>query len=200
MRDMIKPSFVLFLVCLVVTAALALTYNITKETIEARAASDAESARKEVLADADSFSQLDEGQVESIIESNPELNLIKEVFQGIKADKVTGYVFSVTNKGYGGEIDIIVGIDAAGTITGVKVAEHSETPGLGSKATDQAFLSQLTGIAPEGTLNVVKNKGSDKDEDIVAVSGATISSKAIVEATQAALDFYKELVIEGGAS
>lgn len=200
MRDMIKPSFILFLVCMVVTAALALTYNITKDTIEARAISDAESARKEVLADADSFSQLDEGQVESIIESNPELNLIKEVFQGIKADKVTGYVFSVTNKGYGGEIDIIVGIDAAGTITGVKVAEHSETPGLGSKATDQAFLSQLTGIAPEGTLNVVKNKGSDKDEDIVAVSGATISSKAIVEATQAALDFYKELVIEGGAS
>jgi electron transport complex protein RnfG len=185
---------------LVVTAALALTYNITKETIEARAASDAESARKEVLADADSFSQLDEGQVESIIESNPELNLIKEVYQGVKADKIAGYVFSVTNKGYGGEIDVIIGIDAAGTITGVKVSEHNETAGLGSKATEQAFLSRFTGIAPKGALNVVKIKGSDKDEDIAAVSGATISSKAIVGAAQAALDFYRELIKQGGVS
>ena len=136
MRDMIKPSLILFLVCLVVTAALALTYNITIDTIEARAASDAESARKEVLADADTFNQVGEAQIKSIIESNPELNLIKEVYQGVKADKIAGYVFSVTNKGYGGEIDVIIGIDAAGTITGVKVSEHNETAGLGSKATE----------------------------------------------------------------
>ena len=79
MRDMIKPSLILFLVCLVVTAALALTYNITIDTIEARAASDAESARKEVLADADTFNQVGEAQIKSIIESNPELNLIKKL-------------------------------------------------------------------------------------------------------------------------
>lgn len=200
MRDMIKPSLVLFLVCLFVTAALALTYNITKDTIKARAAADAESARKEVLADAETFIQVDEAQIMSIIEKNPELDVAKEVFEGMKENQTIGYVFSVTNKGYGGEIDVIVGIDAAGMITGIKIVEHSETAGLGSKVTEDTFLSQLVGIAPERALKVVKNKGSNNDEDIVAVSGATISSKAVVGAVQAALDLYRELVKQGGAT
>ena len=200
MRDMIKPSLVLFLVCLFVTAALALTYNITKDTIKARAAADAESARKEVLADAETFIQVDEAQIMSIIEKNPELDVAKEVFEGMKENQTIGYVFSVTNKGYGGEIDVIVGIDAAGMITGIKIVEHSETAGLGSKVTEDTFLSQLVGITPERALKVVKNKGSNNDEDIVAVSGATISSKAVVGAVQAALDLYRELVKQGGAT
>jgi len=197
---MIKPSLVLFLVCLFVTAALALTYNITKDTIKARAAADAESARKEVLADAETFIQVDEAQIMSIIEKNPELDVAKEVFEGMKENQTIGYVFSVTNKGYGGEIDVIVGIDAAGMITGIKIVEHSETAGLGSKVTEDTFLSRLIGITPEGTLKVVKIKGSNRDEEIVAVSGATISSRAVVGAVQAALDLYRELVKQGGAT
>jgi len=200
MRDIIKPSVILFIICLIVTAALAFTFNITKDTIAARASLDAENARKEVLVDAESFRQLEDAQIESIVKNNPKTQIVKEVFEGIKAEKIIGYVFSVTNKGYGGEIDVIVGIDTTGKVIGVKVGDHSETPGLGTKATDQSFLSQLAGITPKEALKVVKVKGSDKDEDITAVSGATTSSKAIVGATQAALDFYRELVKEGGVS
>ena len=93
-------------------------------------------------------------------------------------------MYSVTNKGYGGDINLIIGINAAGTITGVKVVEHSETAGLGSKVAEEDFLSQFKGITPQSNLKIVLNKANGKDEEIVAVSGATILSKAVMAAVQ----------------
>ncbi|HHV96197.1 MAG TPA: RnfABCDGE type electron transport complex subunit G [Clostridiaceae bacterium] len=197
MRDMIKPSLVLFLVCLFVTAALAFTYNITKDKI---AHADEESIRREVLAEADVFNLVDEAQIKSIIGDNADLEIVKAVYEGKKDDETVGYVYSVTNKGYGGDINLIIGINAAGTITGVKVVEHSETAGLGSKVAEEDFLSQFKGITPQSNLKIVLNKANGKDEEIVAVSGATISSKAVMAAVQSALNLHKELINQGGAS
>lgn len=197
MRDLIKPTISLFVICLVVSAALGFTYAGTKGTIDERARLDAENARKEVLADAEKFEKV--GNIDAIAKSKPELNLVQEVYKGLKGDSVSGYVFAVSSKGYGGEIKITVGIDKAGKITGVKIGENSETPGLGSKAAEEPFKSQLVNITPKEPLKVVKNSKT-KPEEIDAISGATITSKAVVKAVQAAVDMAREVAKEGGSS
>jgi electron transport complex protein RnfG len=191
--SILKPSVVLFLVCLVVTCGLALTYNLTKDKIEERAMLDSENAKKEVLENMDSFVKVD--NIQDIVErntGNEALKLVREAYVGVKDGEESGYVFSVVNRGYGGDINLMVGVDKGGKITGVRIAKHSETPGLGSKAADKKFLSQFDGIIPAERLKVIKGQ-KNKPEEVNAVSGATVSSRAIVEAVQAALDMAAEL-------
>jgi electron transport complex protein RnfG len=69
----------------------------------------------------------------------------------------------------------------------VKIGENSETPGLGSKVTEDNFLVQFQGINPQNPLKVVKTEGT-RPEEIDAVSGATISSRAVVSGVQAAAE------------
>jgi electron transport complex protein RnfG len=193
-RDIFKPAVVLFLICLVVTAALAFTYVSTKEVIAQRIAIDEENARKEVLPEADSFEIIEDFEKEM-----SEAGMVKEAFKGLKAETLVGYVFAVDSKGYGGDMRVIVGITPDGEITGVKIGENNETPGLGSKAAEEPFISQFSNIEPEGPLKVVK-KSKTTAEDIDAISGATTTTKAVVNAVQAALDMAAEISKEGGNS
>lgn len=195
MRDLIKPTISLTVICLVVSVALGFTHSITGAAIDERARIDAENARKEVLADADKFEKLE--NIDGIINGRPELAPVKEVYKALKGDSVSGHVFTVSSKGYGGEIVITVGIDSNGKITGVKIGQNSETPGLGSKAAEEPFISQFFNITPKEPFKVVKGVKS-KDEEINAISGATITSKAVVGAVQAAVDMAAEIAKEGG--
>ena len=76
-------------------------------------------------------------------------------------------------KGFGGTVKVMIGIDADGKVTGVKVTEHSETPGLGSKAADADYLKQYQGVteAPESSIK--------DDKNVDAITGATITSNAV---------------------
>lgn len=197
LRDIIKTAISLFVICMVVAAALGFTYTGTKDVIDERARLDENAARKEVLSAAETF-EADE-KLAVILESKPELNMVKEAYKGLKGDTVVGYVLTSVSKGYGGDIKLIVGIDNSKTITGIKIVEHSETPGLGSKAERPEFLSQFVNIAPKEPLKVVKGNKS-KDEEIDAISSATITSKAVTNAVQAAVDVALELMNEGGSS
>jgi electron transport complex protein RnfG len=184
-RDILKPAAVLLVVCVVVSAALAFTYSITKVTIKERALLEAEEARREVQEAAERFEILDD--FESLKEGRPELDVVKEAYTGFKGNDATGHVFAVVVKGYGGDLKMTVGIDLSGNITGVKIGENSETPGLGSKVTEDNFLVQFQGINPQNPLKVVKTEGT-RPEEIDAVSGATISSRAVVSGVQAAAE------------
>lgn len=194
MRNILKPAIALFLICLVVTGALAFTYNITKDVIEERAAIDAENARKEVLYRADTFRKIE--NIEEFIGNSPESKIIKEIYIGLEGEEELGYIFSIVCNGYGGEMNITAGISREGKITGVKVGDHTETPGLGSKATDSKFLSQFKDIVPNGPLKIIKGK-KEKSEEINAVSGASVTSAAITNAVQTALDISTKLTKEG---
>jgi len=189
-RDIIKPAATLFFVCIIVSLCLAFTYSVTKSKIEERATQDALAARKEVLTMADSFEKIN--NIEELIQQNPDFTLVKEAYKGIKDRKVQGYVFSLESKGYGGIINITVGINSKGESSGIIIGQNSETPGLGSKAKEAPFKSQLTNIKPEGPLTVIKGKKS-KPEEVEAISGATITSKAVVKAVQAAIDISAKL-------
>jgi electron transport complex protein RnfG len=197
LRDIIKPTIVLFLICTIVTMALALTNFATKDAIASQVRMQEETARKEVFSDAEDFEEIQE--LESILSAEEDGRLVKKAYNCLKDGEVIGRVYSVESKGYGGFISIAVGIDNSGKTTGVKIVSHSETPGLGSKAKDEPFISQLVGISPKEPLTVVKIGGS-KEEEIDAVSGATISSKAVVKAVQDAIDIDSEIKKRRGDS
>lgn len=194
LRDIVKPTIVLFLICASVTLALAYTNLMTKDKIDEVAKLEEQNARKEVLSSAESFEEVQD--LDKVINGNADLGLVKKAFVAKKGEEVVGSVFLVESKGYGGPMTITVGIDSEGKITGVKIGNNNETPGLGSKAKDKPFISQFAGIIPKDSLSVVKG-GKTKDEQIDSISGATITSKAVTKAVQSALDVSNELKKRG---
>lgn len=101
-----------------------------------------------------------------------------------------GYAGLVTSSGFGGPINLIVGVDADKKITGIRITEHTETGGLGSLIAEPPYTDLFSG--KYGTLKSVVN-GSGSDDEIVALSGATISSDAVVLAVNTFLDYIKTL-------
>ena len=89
--------------------------------------------------------------------------------------------------GYGGPVEILLGVNTAGAIQGIEVLKQTETPGLGSKMTAPAFIAQFLGKPLEGTWKVARDGGA-----IDAISGATISSRALCDAVSQALALYQE--------
>lgn len=100
-----------------------------------------------------------------------------------------GYAASVSPLGFGGALDMMVGVNSDGTIAGMKIVSHSETPGLGSRVDDHDYLSQYNGKS--GVLSF----GSGID----AITGSTISSKAVLEAANRALSAYSVIFTENDA-
>ena len=89
----------------------------------------------------------------------------------------------VAPRGFGGEIVMIVGVNTEGVVTGVVITEMSETAGLGAKADDPSFLSQYVGKS--GSLTVVK--GNAGETQISAITGATVTSRAVTDGVLAAM-------------
>jgi electron transport complex protein RnfG len=90
-----------------------------------------------------------------------------------------GFAFLAVGKGYGGLIDILVGLDNETTIKGVTIVSHLESPGLGARITESSFRDQFAGLNIDDV--VLKRDGGQID----AITGATISSGAVVDAIRA---------------
>ncbi|NJD02672.1 MAG: RnfABCDGE type electron transport complex subunit G [Ruminiclostridium sp.] len=176
MRDMFKPALVLFVICLIVGAAMAFTNFATAGRIEQRITEDSENARKAVLPDADGFVKMNLDKIKAV-SGNSGYDTIKEAYAAKKGDSVIGYVFLAKPAGYAGEINIMIGIDGRGHVSGVEIGDNKETPGLGSKAKDKKFKGQFSDKKYD-IINVVKRK-AEKGDEVQAISGATITSKAV---------------------
>ena len=140
MTDFVAPIAVLVIICVVMSALLALTNSATAPIIAEAERKANEEARLEVLPDADSFLQVEQAGLP---------DAVKEVYQ---AENGVGYTFSLTTQGYGGKntLKMAVGIDMDGKITGVKVLSHKETPGLGSKVTTEESFYGSPDWTPPG--------------------------------------------------
>ncbi|MDO4153719.1 MAG: RnfABCDGE type electron transport complex subunit G [Clostridia bacterium] len=183
-KEILIPAVSLLLICVVVTALLGITNSVTAPQIEKLALETQEAAKKEVLPDAAAFS--DEKQTEKDGEAYP-------YFEGLSdSGEVLGYVFQTSAKGYGGDISVMVGVNTDGTVAGVSILSISETAGLGMNAKNESFLNQFLGKS--GTIGVQKNGSSDTE--IQALTGATITSKAMASAVNQALALYETV---GGA-
>lgn len=180
MKEVIKLGLILFLISAVAAASLGFVNAITKGPIEKAARLADTEARKILLPEASDFKELE-------ITSRENYPLLAEVCEGTGNGKVCGYTFKSIPKGYGGVIEVLVGIDSSGAITGVDIGNQNETPGLGTKAKDEKFKGQYTGKKTD--LNVIKS-GVPKDNEISAISGATISSKAVTSGVNEALNYY----------
>lgn len=191
MRDYVRLTGILLAVCVVAAAVLGVTNYITADKIAEQAALANDQARRSVLSQAQEFTLLD-GQEVSELLSKAEYDSIREVYVAKANGNIVGYAIKTSPKGYGGEIEVMVGIDTEGTVTGIKVGNNSETPGLGQNATKPEFQAQFTGKNWNEGVTVIKS-GTPKDNEIVAIAGATITSNAVTNGVNQALNLAKEL-------
>ncbi len=178
MRDIIKPGLILFLITCVASICLGFVYDITKEPIEKQRAETKATALKEILSQADEFKEIKDM-------AEP----ITELYEGLSSGNLVGYIIGVSPKGYADSIDLLVGIDTNGDIIGINIVRMNETPGLGTEANKPKFKEQFAGKSDE--LIVTKNPPKAENE-IEAITGATITSKAITDGVNNALKLYNE--------
>jgi electron transport complex protein RnfG len=117
-------------------------------------------------------------------------------FMAMQDGKTTAYIVPGEGKGYGGSIKMLVAADPSGTILGYKVLSHNETPGLGDRTTQPKFRDQFTGKKVEN-LEVVK---VHEDGKIDAITGVTISSRAVTKAVKEALTALNEYTTQQGSA
>ena len=166
----IKPIVVLVGICLVVSAALAGAYQITSPIIAARAAEAADAAKIILLPEGEGFTPFDGTLVSGVTEVHT-------------ADNGAGIVCSAGFNGFGGNVEIMVGVNSNREVTGVQVMNHSETPGVGTNALTEEYLAQFI--------------GATSGDQVDAYSGATFTSKAVQSGVEAALTQFD--VTQGGS-
>lgn len=182
MKDMIRLGIILFIISAIAAGSLGATNQATKPIIEEMIAKANDEARKIVLSTAKEFKPLEGAQK----------GLVAEVYEGLDNGEVVGYAFKTVPSGYGGNIELMVGISADGKVTGINMGTNKETPGLGTKAAEPKFKDQYNGKSVEKPLEVVKGKATGENS-IVAISGATISSKAVTDGVNAAIESFNSL-------
>ncbi|MCD8147222.1 MAG: FMN-binding protein [Clostridiales bacterium] len=175
---------------------------MTAETIEQQAIAANAAAYAEVVPLAEEFSY-DDGISANVEEFAEDVYgrgtygnvYINDVVVGTDASgNVVGYGINVTTAdGFDGNITLTVGIDTEGTILGISFTELNETAGMGMRVDEDSFKEQFVGVQVESfTLN--KNGGSTADDEIDSVSGASTTSGAVVNAVNAAIDFYANYI------
>lgn len=184
-KDMFKLGLNLLIISAVAALLLALTNSVTASTIAQRNEQANAEARKLVLESAQDFEE-----VKDVKTDNSKGVKVSEIYEAKDASGNTvGYTLKVLPSGYGGTIELMVGIDSAnGQVSGINVVSNSETAGLGAKATDPEFSDQYKG-KPLEELSVLKN-GTPGDTEIKAISGATITSTAVTNGVDAAIEVY----------
>ncbi|WP_455539401.1 RnfABCDGE type electron transport complex subunit G [Terrisporobacter sp.] len=186
MNSILKLGLNLFVICAVAAGLLAGTNEITAPMIEKRNEQANNEARQAVLSDAKEFKLLDNNKYKATSDIE-----VVEVYEGLNGSNLSGYTIKVLPKGYGGEIELMVGIKSDGTISGINIGNMSETPGLGARSKEEAFYGQYAS-KPATELSVVKS-GTAGETEIQAISGATITSKAVTSGVNAAVEVYDSI-------
>lgn len=179
MRNIIKLGLILLAITAVSAGALSITNNATEEIIDQKALEANMAYMKEILPDADDFEEVEDSKVESIDE-------VEEAYEAIKGGSIFAYVVKTKTTGYGGDVIILTGINIDGTIAGMRVASQKETAGLGTKITEDEFISQFAGKSTEKEL--------DLNTDIDAISAATISSEAAIDGVNASIRLFESVL------
>lgn len=175
LTEIFKVAIILFAITAVAAAILASVNSVTAPVIAENDRKAQEIAMKQVLPDATMF-----GKMEYELSEN---SSVTEVYLSD-----AGYAVKVAPKGYGGAISMIVGVDNDLKVTGVEIISQSETAGLGSKCTSEEFKSQFIGK----TENIAVTKNGAKENEIDAISSATITSKAVTKGVNEAMQAAKD--------
>ena len=178
--EIIKVGAILFVITAVAALILAIVNGFTSPVIVENNKRAQEKAMRVVLPDAQSF--------EEIRFTADDASSVKAVYSGGDA----GNVVKVSPVGYGGTIEMVVGISSDMKVTGLEIISQSETAGLGSNCTNDSFKAQFIGK----TTGIKVSKNGAGDNEIDAISSATITSKAVAKGVNDALDLLK--IMKGG--
>ena len=206
MKSMIKDTLILLLITVISGGILGLVYQVTKEPIALAQEKKTQEAYKEAFPEAELFEEDGEfshAEAEKIIKSSYPNCIIETSMYAFDADmNVLGYVLKVVStNGYSGNISFLVGLKLDGTINAVSLLEIKESAGLGMNA-ESVLIPQYAGKTI-GLFEVTKS-GATKDNQIDAISGATITTEAINNGVNAAVSYFNVMyasqvvVTEGG--
>ena len=190
MKSMIKNTLILTAITLVSGLLLGLVYEVTKEPIANAQELAKKEAYQKVMSDANEFEQID---VDTDVNS-PSV-YVEEVVKATSGEKTKGYVITTVSKnGYGGDIQIAVGISSEGIVSGIEILQISETAGLGMNAQKEEFRQQYVGKEVGKSGYVVTKQGAKAENEIDAITSATVTSNAVTEAVNAAVSYYYNVI------
>ena len=201
-NKIIKDALALTLIPLVAGVALGGVYEITKDPIAKQEAQAKAEAYEQVFTDAAAFEavEMDDTLTKTIRDQLDQegykAQSIEEVMRAEdQSGETLGYAFAVvTSEGYGGDIRFSMGVQNDGTLNGISILSIGETAGLGMNADTPAFKDQFVGKQVE-KLQYTKN-GATQDDEINAISGATVTTNAMTNGVNAGLCAFR--VMEGG--
>lgn len=177
MKEIFGVAAVLFAITAIAAAILAVVNNVTAPKIAENERIAQENAMRAVLPEADSFERLE-------IEMEDGSSIV-----GIYKAGTAGVAVKAEPNGYGGKISMIVGIDNTYKVTGIEIISQSETAGLGAKCIESEFKEQFRGKGED--IEVVKSGA--KENQVDAISSATITSKAVTRGVNEAIAAVKSL-------
>ncbi len=180
--EIVTPTAVLAIICIVVTLALSSSNLLTYKKIDAlRKVSEGE-AMKRVMKG--TYTEVKE----TVDGDDITYNIVK------KGTETIGYIFTTSSKGYGGSISVMTAVNVDGTVAAIEILDASnETPGLGQNITKPDWYTQFKTLKEK--ITVVKSNGALKENnEINAVTGATISSRGVTNAVNQALKYANEII------
>jgi Na+-translocating ferredoxin:NAD+ oxidoreductase subunit G len=202
MKNILRDTIKITLITLISGILLGFVFQITKEPI-AKAQEDAkQNAYKKVFSQATSFEEDSafnkEDAAKYLEEQKMSESQIDLLVKALDSDKnVIGYVVNVTNhKAYSGDISYTIGVKTDGTLNDFEILSISETAGLGMKAKEDKFKSQFHNVKVD-QFTVTKQKAGSESE-IEAISGATITSKAVTNGVNAGISYINSILAKGG--
>lgn len=187
MNQIVRPTVVLGAICIVCGGLLGVVESITREPIRIQEEAAADEGMQKVAPEAASFEEIeiaDDANYDgiSVASANTALDASGETI---------GYVVEVLPNGFGGSIDMMVGVDLEGTVTGISILSLSESPGLGANAKEAWFQDQFVGMT--APVAVEKDGGQ-----VQAITSSTITSRAVSNGVNAAINWAAENA--GGAN
>ncbi len=222
MKTIVKSTLVLVAITLVAGLSLAAVNHVTEEPIEIARDKAQQNAYRVVMPEATQFINMsdltDSDESKPLYDQNgicitdcmlaiydlpaEDSDTSNSVAEDTLAESgtplpglVIGYVYHVeTSNGYGDKIKLAVGLSLDGTLTGISIISHSETPGLGAKCKDKDFTEQFAGI--KGFVKYVKGEKTESNQ-IQAITSATITTEAVTDAVNAAITCFESM--KGGS-
>lgn len=180
-KKVFKLTFFLLIVCAVSGLSIAFVNSATIAAIEQQRAAAIEAGYQEVYPQAQSY------LVQEYDGDNP---IILDVTMAQDGEQVKGVIYRIKPGGYNGGIEMMVAFDIGEhKITGIKILKHEETAGLGAKITEPDFGHRIVGKSAEQALKVVKGPTS-ADEEVEAITAATITSNAVIEGINTAREDF----------
>jgi electron transport complex protein RnfG len=184
-KKIISLGVTLFTITVITGLILGVVHDITLEPIRITQANLKAEALRGALPDAEEFNVLRRAE-----DADP---IIKDVQEALAGGEIYGYCVTVTPRGYGGTIELVAGIKNDGNLKAIRILSHSETPGLGAKSVLPDFYEQFK---DSDKVTVVK-RAPEAPGEIQAISGATITSTAVANGVNTALEYWRSHFAEG---